>query len=286
MTNFFIKYPSLENLYSINTSMLNSSDNVILYEKLDGSNCSLCIRNNEHRFASRNQLTESKWNDLDKLIPIEFIKKVKEKYKNINLYGEVFSDKILKRIPYNKPRVLFYDAIINEKMITQKEFEELKKEINYPEMFLEPLSITTLGNAITFDIENFYSKFTDEKCIAEGIVIKGYEKFIIYNSHILMIKNKSKQFSEKKSIKTTNQNNFKYENFLSYINENRLLSVISKEGEPNTKNMGNFIKLIITDAIDDYIKDGNTLDDKEIKNIRKLYSKNIVILIQQRINSI
>lgn len=58
--------------------------------------------------------------------------------------------------------------------------------------------------------------------------------------------------------------------FKSYITENRLLSVFSKEGQiQSPKEIGKYIKLLLTDAQDDFLKDNDIshLDKQQQKDV-------------------
>jgi hypothetical protein len=71
--------------------------------------------------------------------------------------------------------------------------------------------------------------------------------------------------------------------FNEYLNENRVLSVFSKEGEiENTSDIGKYIKLVLDDAKEDFFKDGYSFkgfDQKEVKYILN-GSKHIVKILQ------
>ena len=101
----FRKYPSLENAHNVTTDYLDLDMQVCVMEKVDGSNFSI---NWEGDFFSRNKKVDPTWNSLKSLVPEKLLKKLEGT--RIHLYGEVFSSKILKRIPYGDTKVRFFDV--------------------------------------------------------------------------------------------------------------------------------------------------------------------------------
>ena len=93
-----------------------------------------------------------------------------------------------------------------------------------------------------------------------------------------LVKKKSEKFKEKESTKKLKPKedlssevvNLMLE-FKSYINDNRMLSAFSKEGPiERPQEMGKYIKLIIEDAKEDFLKDNvvpDSLSEKEQKLI-------------------
>lgn len=285
----FNKYPSLENLHSTTLRQEQLDQTVSVSEKIDGSNMSLIVRGEKHNFASRNQLVDPSWNNLGELVSQEFIDKVMSLYPSINLYGEVFSSKILKRIPYGDARVLFYDAIVDEKHLSESEFIELINSVDMGHMFHKRSLVCSLREAIELDVEGLFSALTpesegDQQC--EGIVIKGFDEVLTDNwKNTLTIKKKSVIFSEKDNSKKKPKVVTAIEDnpMFSYLNENRYLSYISKEGEiTSKKQFGQYIKGIIDDAWEDFIKENEGQEDNR-RTICGPLSKVIVGWLQERL---
>jgi hypothetical protein len=116
-----------------------------------------------------------------------------------------------------------------------------------------------LQEVLEIDVE-FNSKILNiEKNISEGVVIKPYNKKIIYNNDIFFIKKKSKHFSEIEHIskvKSVQINKNEFNNFINYITENRIINIFSKYNNIESKpQYGEYITYILNDSIIDYQKD-------------------------------
>jgi len=281
----FIKFNSLDNLHSTVLSHEHMNAMVSISEKIDGSNMSLCVRDADWSFASRNQKVDPTWNNLGELVPQEFINKVMSLHKNVNIYGEVFSSKILKRIPYGDARVLFYAMTIDGVLQSKQQFAIYMTAIGYPELVHSEIGRMTLKEAIEFDVEDFDTLLIDEKHPAEGIVITGYNDVMIDRfGNPMTIKLKSKKFSEKDNSKKKPRVITPIEDnpMFPFVNENRMLSFISKEGEiEDKKQLGVYIKGIIEDAWEDFIKENEGQEDNR-RSICGPLSKVVAAMLQER----
>jgi hypothetical protein len=284
----FLKYRSLENHYNLIPDYLNLEMMVTVTEKLDGSNCSIIINEEDIAYASRNQLVDSTWNNLGGLIPSSLIPVLKEQSKNlgqINLYGEVFSSKILKRIPYGEPKVIFFDMSINGEYLSGKEFNDFMVDIEHSHLCPQAV-IMTLKQALNINIEQVQSMYAES--LAEGLVIKPWNSSHI-NGRVGAIKFKSKNFQEISGdkIKTPKSLSAQQVEFCKYVNENRVLSYISKEGEPSDmKDIGKYIKGILEDAFEEYcssLSETESMVAHEDRSIMKAGSKIIVPILKARI---
>lgn len=258
----FKKYHSLENHYRLNTDYLDMNMLVSVTEKIDGSNFSVNALNGEVRFASRNQLVDASWNQLGELVPQEIIHKLSKlsKYSQskINLYGEVFSSKISKRIPYGDTKVRFYCMSVDDEYYPDKQFMDFMSR--FEDNLVVPHKVMTLREALATDVETLKTQYAEDH-IAEGIVIKPYEVGE-FNDRVPAIKKKSSKFQEKSKVgKEPRKASPEQATFREYINENRVLSYISKAGKmESNKQMGEYIKAILNDAWEDYFDE---LTDEE-----------------------
>ena len=253
----FIKYRSLENHYRVVKDFLPLDMLVAVTEKLDGSNFSLITSGGIARYASRNQLVDGSWNNLQGLVPAQLIDKLtklSDEVGRINLFGEVFSSKILKRIPYGEARVRFFDAIVDGEYLSANEFDELMIKLGYTDLCVK-YTVMTLKKALEIDVEGLKTAFAEDS-MAEGIVIKSLRHNQI-NHRIPVIKKKSGQFLEKSKVgKKSMELNEEQQKFGEYINEARVLSYISKEGPMKEMNqMGDYIKGVLADAWVEFFAD-------------------------------
>ena len=284
----FMKYRKLENHYNLILDYLNLDMMVTVVEKLDGSNYSIIADKRGIAHASRNQIVDSTWNNVGGLTPSSLIQALESKAEElgeINLYGEVFSSKILKRIPYGEPRVKFFDMSINGVYLSGKEFNDFMIDIEHSHLCPQAV-IMTIREALDINVEIIRSSYADS--LAEGLVLKSWNETQI-NDRVTAIKFKSKAFQEINSgkVKTPKSLSAQQVAFCKYVNESRVLSYISKEGEPSgMEDMGNYIKGILQDAYEDYYADLSE-EEKMLADadsaIRKAGSRLIVPILKARI---
>jgi hypothetical protein len=301
----FIKYNDIENSYRqkyINYMFnrfpeLMTCDYVIEH-KLDGSNIQFCFTPettmDTFQICSRNHPLnrEGKFlkTNLKELVnkyygPLFYIQNYCiEQNLTINLYGELFGKNIQNRIDYgNDVYVLFFDIKINGENTSQKELYDFFEYFGISDMLVETFGIMSFEEALDFNTE-ISSELIENDDHIEGVVIKPWD---IPSSFYL--KKKNKKFAEKmhrkkiKNIEYSDKVNELKTIFNEYLNENRVLSVFSKEGEiENTSDIGKYIKLVLDDAKEDFFKDGYSFkgfDQKEVKYILN-GSKHIVKILQ------
>ena len=119
-----------------------------------------------------------------------------------------------------------------------------------------------LGAALEVDT-NFPTKINPlEGNICEGVVIQPYSKvYRLHSGATFLLKKKNEAFKEKQKARkppapVDSEVARMRGMFDEYITESRLRSVFSKEGciqEP--RQIGDYIRLVIADALEDFIKD-------------------------------
>lgn len=296
----YVKYTSIENHYQdkyINGLLLNivGIEDMLfqITEKFDGSNFQIEITKNSVRYGKRSTwLAEDEsfydWQTIVRQTKVmKFIEAAQSYLKNktdqINIYGEIFGPAIQKRIQYGANKdIRFFEMKINGLWKSPKFMEEFMTELNSFELHTPILGIVKgLEAALEFNTEistKLFEKYDkgnyDEAQEMEGVVIKPYEEALDYrNSHVI-IKKKNKKFAEKMGATIKERKETKYTDlqveFLTYINENRMCSLISKEGEPESpKDIGKYIGLLSQDCFNDFAKDQGwdifTMDKKDKK---------------------
>lgn len=295
----FVKYPSLENHYQekqINKMIKKNPDidkqEFVITEKLDGTNIQLIFEpNQEMKVGSRNQVTSFEFFNVGKAIEEphfkNFFKNVQQFCNDydcsINIYGELFGQGIQKRIDYGKPKLRFFDMRINEILLSFELFKFYINQFSQGEdynLYATPIIsfVTGFDKALDFDVENLKSFYNPNE-IAEGVVIKpAYSKIEgKKRGEFLIIKKKSEKFKEfmkrgpnKEKLKWSKEIEEWKKTFEQYINRNRVLSLISKEGPIDSKEkIGKYIGLIIQDAREDFLKDHEMpeFEKNELKQI-------------------
>jgi len=307
----FMKYPSIENSYrskhierwvSYFPQLL--TERYLLTEKIHGSNFSVMIDEDTVEFAKKSaklgitekffdyQNTVKKY-DNEFLLAQEYIK-ANDEISTIRLFAEIFGGGIQKGVFYgDEKRLRVFDCWLNEELLPQCELIELLKTIGIYHMFVPFIAIVdSLEEALSYNTV-FNSKLHDsDDNICEGLVIKPYDKVFKYgDGSIFYIKNKNKEFSEKKSAPKVNfvpseQLESAQHEYSLYLTKNRLDGIMSKHGEIDTDSqMGEYIKYMTTDAREDYLKDNMEqfleLEDKERGKLFSISGKVIVPMLRE-----
>ena len=282
------KYPSLENHYRESCRKgLPESGVWAIQEKIDGSNLQVIITHDSIHFASRNQMLGKDSNfqgvNLEQLFSTgklgEFITNLQERIFSANpdlievrLFGELFSRSILRRIPYNTAGDwklfdvayiyasgdidyiysddLFYDTYA---LSLYPLFDEIYVPVTYVTGTLDE----AIAKAVRFNEEEKHSNYAPAP--AEGYVIKLISPIVYgFNKSPVYVKVKSEKFIDKESAPKPKVEILPrllqlQEAFATYINENRVLDSFAKHGQIQDKNqIGNFIALIVADALNDF----------------------------------
>jgi len=217
----------------------------------------------------------------------------------MRLYGELYGPGINGRVNYGpSKRIAFFDLYyvdgevdkdgeLIEKLMCQRDFKALMKSWNVTDM-MPPLKgmYKSLDEALAIDVEFESKVFEVSKSpqnpvltnFAEGVVIQPYNKVyrIPGRSHFIM-KKKSKRFKDKEDKGGANKKPKEAlpegtsklcREFLSYINDNRIIDVFSKHGNiEEDKQIGEYIRYVLEDAKEDFWKDNPELilTDKQTK---------------------
>lgn len=293
------RYVSIENSYQVKNIAwwLNEhpeleNEEFVLQSKIHGANCQLIFYpDSEYKVASRSKiLSENEkfydiFNTLKKeqyqnLIKI-FSKYAEERNYIVRLYGETYGSGIQKGVDYGTEKekeIKFFDIVLDEKFqppfIMKQIFKSLFK--NYDYLVPEFVQVKGLQKAIETDIK-FNSLLNPiDNNIEEGVVIKPFYKVYHSQRSIFMLKKKNDKFIEKSKEKKPRRYDsevvFLGKEFCRYINENRIQSCFSKLGEIERPNqLGEYIKHIIKDAEEDFIKD----NEDKLKKIKLEFHKEI-----------
>ncbi|MFW6046550.1 MAG: RNA ligase family protein [Candidatus Woesearchaeota archaeon] len=309
----FKKYPSIENHYrqkfvdgflSLYPELKNQW--YIITEKRDGSNICLIFRPHkedveniqiDYKVASRNRILGDdenfygvrdvlpKYSELIKCLQIL----ANDSNVYINAYFELFGSGIQNRINYGKEK---YIELFDLRVLNDDSDFFMSPDFIHNDDVLSKYTVPVLGTVRGIDDAlNFKPEGFDEGKI-EGMVIKPY--YDVYTNKvgkIFYIKKKSPEFSEKEN-KEKKKEKPKFDKdveelhriFGQYITRNRVLSIFSKHGEiQDPKQIGEYIKLVLEDAKEDFFKDGYVISERDSKEIKHVYnhSKKIVPILQE-----
>ena len=250
--------------------------------KIDGANVSILIDENDNVFwAKRSGIMPDDENfkgindikhEYDELIKFLIEWKHKEEVDTIQLYGELHGPGIQNRANYgDKKKIEFFDAKLDGEYMAPVYFYELMADVGWTKQIRVIEIVEGLDNAL--NVKTRYR--TDAGTLIEGVVIKPL--FHNYYSPVgerFVLKKKNEEFAEKSKTKKKSPKKHSPEveetrqEFESFINENRALSVFSKEGEiGDGREIGKYIKLVLEDAKEDFFKensiDGFTKDEEK-----------------------
>lgn len=195
------------------------------------------------------------------------------------LYGELYGDGIQKRVKYGPKKLCFFDIEINDGLLSQGEFEIILTVFGLYKS-APPLIEYAVGLEKALKVSNTFNSriLNEEDNIAEGVVIKPM--LSEYTGFVL--KNKSDKFSETGKIKPNkidlSQDEINLQNaFSDYINDSRLDNIASKLGEIKKEKIGEFIKVLVNDALNDFLKDFGPIDNKFLKAGKKKAAKLVLM---------
>jgi len=187
--------------------------------------------------------------------------------KIIIVYGEIFGEGINNRIDYGKGKYIrFFDMIRDNEFIPQSEFIRLFQSIKLDYMLPPYIITSSLAEALEIEIPEG----------REGFIIQPLNNVRRLNSGSrFILKKKSPKFDDiilrkKEENKTDDRISLLNLKFRDYINDNRLTDLFSKYGKiKESKQIADYIKLLIKDAKDDFLKDNDIsdIDQKEQKDI-------------------
>jgi Rnl2 family RNA ligase len=311
----FKKYPSLTNHYNKKDveyyiRLFGDDINKTLWcvtEKIHGANFSFLVSPNSNvEYFSRNQkITGTDFYGASETINyvisrFDTVQKLSNKYGySVRFFGELYGSGIQKGVKYPSGRhYKIFNVMINDRMLSEMMMRTFMDRIGLTDLLVPILDLVPFDDALNYRT-NFNSTFNNiDHNICEGIVIKPYKKvFVDGNGSMFYIKKKNEQFKEKQRVKKvrtetqyTEEVNKWHETFLSYIHEERIESVFSKEGRISSfKDIGKYIPLVHIDALDTFNKEEDEWDaDKFTKNERKYIfnsSKHIVELLKKELMS-
>jgi len=203
----------------------------------------------------------------------------------IRLFGELIGKGIGKGVSYgDKKRILYFAVMVNDLLLP---FELLEEALEHHESKIVPVlaRVKGLQNALSFDteIDSVILGIPDNIC--EGVVIQPYSKvyYDVYGTSPLILKKKNEKFKEKQRVKKVHVVDSEVERlnaeFTLYVTDNRLQSVFSKHGEIDTPSqIGEYIKLVLADAKEDFLKDfGEDVDVLDKAQQKQVFNLGSVI---------
>ena len=305
------KYPDIENHYRqkeidrwLERYPELANERFVLEEKIDGANFQIIVngQTKEKTYASRNMILGETTNFFDYQNVIKsHMDRIDEfiswwgKFDELRIFGELFGKGIQNCIDYGDEKYYrIFDVYIDKVWVAPEDIEAANTSLGL-NIIIPIISnfVTSLQEALDFDIEINSPFNPKENNLMEGIVIKPYDKiYLDHNNQPFFLKKKNPEFNEQakkknkvpiivdKDIESMQQL------FVQYLNENRVLSAFSKIGEiDNPKDIGKYIIMITEDAKKDFLQDYNddfiALDIKQQKKVYSIAGKIIVPILNR-----
>ena len=314
----FKKYNSIENSYR--TKEVEKIKNSEFYcekfcvtEKVDGANFSAIVdKDGNISYAKRSGLIKE---DENFYLWEQVADKYEENFKKlgtflcsqngcdrVQIFGELYGNRVQRRVKYlpedgvNEFVMFDIRMDIDNDSETQSQFIPFKQLEIYSENFKLPLVPKLFEGSLDecLEFKNDYLSILakengveNENNIAEGNVIRMYEKDGRIGYDRVILKNKNEKFKEKKNkgskvvkIELTEDQKRLIEEGSKYITESRLHGLFSKgEVQKDWKQFGKISGLYIKDLWEDFEK-----DNEEVANLSKSDKKVIRKEIQELAN--
>jgi len=278
-----MEFPELQNIQFIITEKIHGTHTMFVFEP--NGDMHICSRN--RRLGSRDDKHFGIWDYVDAELT-ELVSKMKEyaesQNSTITLHGEFFGPGIQKGIDYGKrKRFLIFDIRIDSELMPQSTLIDIMAHHGLLSYLVPIITVVDgLEKALAFNIEFDSLLSSNEDNICEGIVIKPFKKvFRHWDGKTFYLKKKNAKFSEKKQTGKPKEAVVYFEQverlraeFISYITENRVQNVFSKEGEiDDPKSIGRYIGFVMKDAQQDFEKDfGDQLQELEKKEKKHVFA--------------
>jgi Rnl2 family RNA ligase len=315
--DFFKKFPSIENSYqerytnAIRKLILSLGYHIqwLVFEKIDGCNFSFIYDGKEMKCAKRTAILQEGeqffyYSSVAKRYTpyiIDFYEKLGlTEGATITVFGELYggyypgvqteNKHINKNIFYSTEiDFMVFDIRINdtdgtERWMPYDEYVQLLE--NVP--IVKPLFRGSFEEALKYQ-HIFITKIPEEMHglpeidgnFAEGVVIKAEKPLLNQFGQPYTLKNKHPKFNERNiPSKTDNKPTLKHP-VVAYITEARLSAVVSKMGPVSQADFKRVMPLFTADILEDYRKDNENIDDKEVIDVKKIVGSMACDLVKQ-----
>lgn len=291
----FHHYTSIDGTTSAARAVLQPVNGFVIQEKVDGSNIQIAFMAQQpprvgrrNAFLLKDEQFYGIWDTMAQPHVQALLACVQAHVDatgaRVTLFGEYFGPGVQRRIDYGpERRILFFDADrtasgdspLEPQRLSPKEFEEFMCSLGLTDWLVPKLArMETLADALDYDC-NHASRLSppeadSAKNVCEGVVIKPWDSVVKDKyGHVVYMKKKNSAFQEVERSKGATTVDPQVESlradFQRYLNVNRVLSVLSKEGRPaqnaenafSNKDIGRLCKLMLQDAREDYTKDNS-----------------------------
>jgi len=264
-------------------------------EKIHGANFSFLCDEEEVKVAKRSCITTSDFFSAQEVVLkyslkvqhlYDLLKKDRPLLKSIQLYGELYGNGIQKEVIYGEKDFIVFDLLLQygNKKYEYVDIELLKGLCDKVDIPFIPIlkKDLTFNEALEYDEEFITLLNNKEDNYSEGIVIRPQVNLFLPKGSRILLKKKNNKFKERSSKKIKIKKVLDKENqkllslLLTYLNDNRVNSALSKIGEITYKDFGKLLKEVALDIL-------NEIDlVKEIpKEVSKAFNKEVSLYLRK-----
>lgn len=259
----------------------------IVTEKVHGANFSFWYNGKEFKVASRNQFVDGTFYNCQAVIN-RYEQKIKDWYEThpcqqVVIYGELYGDGVQKEVVYGEKDFVAFEVVLDGIIQDKRTAILMANEVGVP--FVHLKGIGTFEDCLSVN-NTFRSHLTPNGCteenFAEGVVIEPVNPCWFKNGSRVYFKNKTAQFTEKKSVKEQKvvvglsiAEHQLLEDVLQYNTIQRVRNVLSKIGQITNKDFPKILGLTIQDILEDYEKESGVSVKKVAEENYKLWSKSL-----------
>jgi Rnl2 family RNA ligase len=293
----FTRYNSLENTYrqkAIDSCHTLGIPEWVALEKIHGSNFSFVCDGASVLPAKRSGIipvSESGVYDFYgcSLVVEEYSDKVMELSYfmggPIQVFGELFGNGVQQGINYGEKNFVAFDILLDTgAFIDWPTVKTLCALFDIP-------TAPEVGRGTLSELLSISPEFTSKLCedAAEGFVIKPlWVDAKMGNDSRAILKQKSVAFSEKKQSSPKQPHVMSetikpiFEDFLAYINDNRLNNILSKTSDVITqKDFGKIMGMLVQDAKDEFVRDEYEINKSDWKEMSKPIMKEASAVVRK-----
>ncbi len=287
----FKKYSSLTNHYHTDfiQSTIDQYSDRLWYatEKIHGANFSFWCDGVDVKIARRTAFIEEDesfyecWSVFEKykdkiLALCKYMQDDESDLLSIAVYGELYGSGIQSGVDYIDTKdFMCFDIVMHYADQTEATLSFDLVEISCDTFDIPVVPVIGKGRLIDMlNLDNDLITTINPKDgnTAEGLVIRPNVNIVDSRGSRVIIKSKNSKWSEnkprkvKKVVQFSEQDQAVFDLMCTYINENRLNNVLSKE---QTDNVPRIIGLLTQDALAEFKNDGHTIDDDQWKVIKR-----------------
>ena len=300
-----------------------SSGEWVVLEKAHGANYSISYDGKDFKQGKRNGWIEENENfngsnrvlesNKERIDWVYDVLKTANNFETITFWAEICGGKyihpdverdnnskqVMKEVSYSPSNILYvFDIDMDGKYM---DVDSMAETCRVHDIFHSRILFKgTMEECLEFDT-NFNSKIPEwlglpplEDNLCEGVVIRpNDDRYLDYGEEDVRViikkkndkfKEKEKQKKEKVVIEFTDEENSWMNIMAEYINENRLMNVISKIGEVGPKDFGKIMGLFKGDIMTDFCEenpDYGSLDKPVKKKIEKVIGGNLAEVVRK-----